>query len=124
MSLDTQIQPSKNIIGNWICSKLQDNGSGFVLGHYLVHDISEKIIVGFIVYAYFKRNIQGVVFAFALAYWVETAGPWEKIIAVLMKTDGHNSIGQVESLLHSVSVVDIDVNVEDSWMVFQQLENT
>ena len=41
-----------------------------------------------------------------------------------METDCHNSIGEVEGLLDSVPVVNIDVNVEDSWVVLQQLENS
>ena len=40
-----------------------------------------------------------------------------------MKRDCHNAISQVEGLLHAISVMNIDVNVQHSRVVLQQLKD-
>lgn len=40
-----------------------------------------------------------------------------KVLAVLVEADGHHAICGVESLLHTISVVYIYVNVEDTRMI-------
>ena len=48
--------------------------------------------------------------------------PGEEEIAVLVKGDGHHAICQIERLLYAISMVNININVEDSWMVLQELQ--
>ena len=38
-------------------------------------------------------------------------GSGEKVVAIFMKRDGHNSVGQVEGFLNTVSVMDVYVDV-------------
>jgi hypothetical protein len=38
--------------------------------------------------------------------------------------DSHDSVGRVESLLDTVTVVNVDVNVEDSLLKAKELNNT
>lgn len=40
-----------------------------------------------------------------------------------MEGNSHHSVGIVECLLHSISVVDVNVQVENSGVNFQQLKN-
>ena len=46
-----------------------------------------------------------------------------EVFSVLVEADSHDSVGSVEGLLHSVSVMDVNINVEDSLMVLEQLQN-
>lgn len=44
-------------------------------------------------------------------------------IAVFVKADGHNPIGQVEGLLHAITVMNVDIYIQHSRMIFKQLQN-
>jgi len=67
------------------------------------------MIVVLIGYASFEWYIQRIVFAVMLAYLMQCASSREEILAVLMEWNAHASIGEVKSLLHSISVVHVDV---------------
>ena len=41
----------------------------------------------------------------------------EKVLPILVERHCHNSTGTKEGLFDAVSVVDVDINVEDSWVV-------
>ena len=43
---------------------------------------------------------------------LEIAGAGE-VLAVLVEGDGHHSVRRVEGLLHPITVVDVDVHVQD-----------
>lgn len=70
-----------------------------------------------------QRNVDSVVAALAIADVFEVSRSGEKL-AVLVKRGRHDTIGRVERLLDSVSVVDVDVDVEDSRVIPQELEDT
>lgn len=40
-----------------------------------------------------------------------------------MEGDSHDSVGEVEGLLHSVPVVDVDVAIQDARVVFEEFED-
>lgn len=40
-----------------------------------------------------------------------------------MEADSHNSIGFVESFLDSISVMNIDIQIKNSWVHLQKLQN-
>ena len=46
-----------------------------------------------------------------------------EVLAVLVEGDGHDPVRGVEGLLHAVPVVDVDVDVEHSLVVLQELED-
>ena len=53
----------------------------------------------------------------------ELSGSREEL-SVLVQGDGHDPVGCVERLLDSVTVMDIDVDVQHSLVVSQKLEDT
>ena len=63
------------------------------------------------------------VFAVVFAYLVQPTCSWEEVLAVLMEGDRHASVAEVEGLLYSISVVDVDVQVEHSGVDLQKLED-
>lgn len=46
----------------------------------------------------------------------EVSSSWE-VLAVLVEGDGHDPVGGVESLLHAVTVVNVDVDVQHPLVV-------
>ena len=47
----------------------------------------------------------------------------EEVVSVLVEGDRHDAVGEVEGLLHAVTVVDVDVDVEDAREVLEGREN-
>lgn len=60
--------------------------------------------------------------AAVLADVLDVSSPRE-VVLELMERTGHDSVCQVEGLLHAVSVVDVDVDVQHSLVGLQQLQN-
>ena len=46
---------------------------------------------------------------------------WEEALTISMKRESKNPVGVEKSLLHSITVVDVNVNVKHTSMMFQQL---
>ena len=44
--------------------------------------------------------------------------------AVLVKRDGHDAIGGVESFLNTITMVNVDVNVENALIVAKKLKDS
>ena len=42
---------------------------------------------------------------------------WEEEAAIFMERDSHDPVSEVKCFLDTISVVNIYVNIEDSWMV-------
>ena len=121
MSLDTQIELPKFIITKTICPQLYNNCMWAILFHYSRHHIFKQMIVILIGYTRFERYIQRVVFAIVLPYLMQCPCSREEILAVLMEWNTHASVGEIKGLLHSVSMMYVDVQVEHSWVHLQQL---
>ena len=47
----------------------------------------------------------------------------EEEIAIFMERDGHDSISEIECLLNTVAMVNINVNVENSRVILEQLQD-
>ena len=63
-----------------------------------------------------------MVHAIVLSDVVQVASARE-VVPKLVEGTGHHAIREVERLLHSVAVVDIDVDLEDPLVLFKQLQD-
>lgn len=45
---------------------------------------------------------------------------WEKVVAIFVEGHGHDAVGQVEGLLYTVAVVNVDINVENPGVVSEE----
>jgi hypothetical protein len=61
-----------------------------------------------------KWNVEREVFPERVPEFVEVTGSGEEIGRVLVERDGENSIRIVECFLYSISVMNIDIDVENS----------
>lgn len=43
--------------------------------------------------------------------------------AILVETAGHNAISGVKRFFHTVTVMDVNVNVKDSWVVAKKFQD-
>ena len=53
----------------------------------------------------------------------EIPRPWKEIVTIFMKADGHDSICKLKCLLNTISMMDVDVNVENASEILQQFIN-
>ena len=79
----------------------------------------EKVEVRVIINTTVERHIQSIVLAFSKASIFDVSSAWEEV-TISVKRDSHHSVGTVESLFHSISMVDINVDVKHSVMILQQ----
>lgn len=42
-------------------------------------------------------------------------------LSILVKTTCHDTIGGVKGFLDTVTVMDVDINIQDSWIISEQL---
>ena len=47
----------------------------------------------------------------------------EEEVSIFVKGNGHHSISEIESLLNSVAMVNIYIDVQDSWVVLEQFQD-
>ena len=78
--------------------------------------------IGLIIESFLKRNIERIIQTLACASLFEIAGAWEEV-TVPMEGYSHDSVSRVEGLLHAISMVDVDVDVQNSIMILQKLKN-
>ena len=122
VSLEGEIEAAEAVAGEGVGAALEDDGGGLVGLHDFLHDGLEDGLVGVVVDAVADGEVDGVVLAAAGADVLEVAGAGE-VLAVLVEGDGHDAVGGVEGLLDAVSVVDVDVDVEDALVVLEELED-
>lgn len=95
---------------------MEHDGFGAVVVHDGFDDWFEDVFVGPVVNAIAEGEIDGVVFALADTDIAELTGTRE-IFAVFVKRHGHDSVCGVESFFNAVTVVDVDVDVQDALLV-------
>lgn len=88
------------------------------LGDDWLEDHLERFVVKPLV----QREVDRVVRSRVLADIIDVASARE-IILELMEGAGHDSIGEIEGLLNTVAVVDIDIDIQHSLIGLQQLQN-
>lgn len=95
---------------------MEYNGFGAVVFHHGLDDGFEYVFVRPVVNAVAEGEIDGVVFALADTDIAELSGTGE-ILAVFVERDGHDSVCGVESFFNAVTMVDVDVDVQDTLLV-------
>jgi len=102
---------------------LEDDGGGAIVSDAVPEDGFEEAEVGSIVNAVLEGHIEGIVLALLSPDLSDIASPREESIAVLVEGDGHDPVSEEERILHSIPVVHINVNVQHSRVISQQLDD-
>ena len=123
MAFDAEVEASKFVVAETISTKLHYNCMGTILCHNALHDVFEKFVERVVIHSGFERYIERVVFSIVLSILIEASSSREKIFPVLMEGNGHYSVRQVEGFLHTVSMMHIDIDVDDSGIDEKKLQN-
>lgn len=81
----------------------------------------EHLEVGGVVDALLEGDVDGVVAAALGAQLIHVTRAGKEVVAVLVERHRHHPVRQVERLLDAVAMVDVDVNVEHSRVVLEEL---
>lgn len=111
-----QVKRSQSIAAERVCSALKNDGRRSEGCDGRFHDGLEERDVALVVDSILQRYIETEVLAQAVADLVDRACAGEEVAVELVEGYGQDPIGQIERLLNSVPVVDVDINVEDSRM--------
>mmetsp|Transcript_5354 Transcript_5354/g.15736 ORF Transcript_5354/g.15736 Transcript_5354/m.15736 type:complete len:478 (+) Transcript_5354:47-1480(+) len=121
MTVQRQVEAAQAVSCERVCAALENNGSGVEDVHDLLDDGLEDLIVRVVIHAFPQRTVHRVVLPRPHADILEVSGAREEV-AVFVEGNCHHSVREVKSLLHAISVVDVNVDVEDSRMVLEELQ--
>ena len=122
MTSHAEVEASKTIARQAVTTTLKNNSLWLVVIHDSLDNWLEDGLVGGVIDAITKREVDGVVLALANTNITELTSSWE-VLAVLVEGDGHDTVGGIESLLNAITVVNININVEDSLLEPQELDD-
>jgi len=127
VGLDTDVEAAKSIPSERVCTTLEDNSSWLINSHTGSHYIFKELDVLVVLYTIMKRHIEGVVCTRARVIdrsrIIQRASTGEKDSSfVLMERECHDAVGGPESLLDTIAVVNINIDVEYARVVKQELE--
>ena len=76
-----------------------------------------------IINALLQRNIQRVILPLTSASLLQVSRA-RKEVSIPMETDRHHSISCVERLFYTIAMMYIDVDIQDSIMIFEKLKDS
>ena len=126
VGFDVEVEAAETVPAEGIGAALDDDCRGAVGVVAGLDDVSKKRGVGFVVDAVVEGYVEGMVcsgveVAFGPGF-VETAGSGEKFNSIVfVEGEGHDAVGAVEGLFDAVAVVDVDVDVEHTRVVEEEV---
>ena len=122
MTFDRKVETTESVSSETITTTLQHHSLGPEILHDLrdhwLEDVDERLIIDTLI----QGEIHSVVLSCVFADIFDVSCSW-KIVLELMEGAGHHSISKVESFLHSISVMDVNVNVQYPLVNFQEFQD-
>jgi hypothetical protein len=122
VSVHAQVEATQAIAGQAVRAALEDHRFGLIVAHDVLDDWLKDGLVGFVCDTIAEGEVDRVVLSLPDSNVSELAGTRE-IFAVFVKRDCHDSIGGIEGLLHTIAMVNVDVDVEDALHRSQQFQD-
>jgi hypothetical protein len=122
MPLHTEVEATKTIARQAISTTLENNSFRLIVSHYGLNNRLENRLVCCIVNAISEWEIDSIVLARANADVAKLTSTRE-VFAVLVERHGHNSIGGIERFLNTITVVDVNVDVQNPLLEPEELND-
>mmetsp|Transcript_26 Transcript_26/g.79 ORF Transcript_26/g.79 Transcript_26/m.79 type:complete len:230 (+) Transcript_26:441-1130(+) len=122
MTARGQVEHPEAITGERVRSALKYHRPRLEDLHDLVNHRLEDTYKLFVGDALLEWEVDRVALAFSRSNVANVTSFWEKV-SVLVEAAGHYSIGCPKRVLNTVTVMNVDVNVENTRMELQELEN-
>jgi hypothetical protein len=121
MSLHAEIETSESIPTERIGSTLHDDRPRPEIFHDFGNDRFKNGLVGFIVHAIVEGKVDSIILARSVSRILHVSGSGE-VFTKFMETACHDAIGTIESFFDAISVVNVNVYVQDAFVHLEQFE--
>lgn len=122
MAIHTQVKAAKSIARQTVTTALQNDSFRLVVLHDVLNNRLEDRTVRRIGNTISERKVDGVVLSLSNTSIPKLTSSRE-ILAILVERNSHDTVGGVESLLNTIAMMDIDVDVEDPLFKSKKFEN-
>ena len=123
VTFDWEIEHPQTVTRKWVCTTLQEHGFRLESSFDLIHNCPKGKDIGWIVNSLIQWIVDWVVLASLNSDVIDTSCSWEEW-TIFMKRYCHDSVCQQKCFLDSITVVAIDIDVEHSCVLFQQLQDS
>lgn len=113
MAFDGEVKASEPIARQGISAALQYDRTWFENFHHFPHDGLEQEMIALVIDSIVQWYVERIVLSTSVANVLDVACTG-KVVSELMERDGHDPVGSVKRLLHSVPVVDVDINIQNT----------
>lgn len=120
MSSDWQVEASQPISRQTIGTSLEQDGVRSEVLNYFRDDRLENHIEALVIKPLIKGKVDSMIWSRIFSHIIDVSSSRE-VVLEFMERAGHDSICQVEGLFHAITMVNIDVDVEDPLESFEQL---
>lgn len=122
MAAHAQVEAAKAIAGQAVSATLKDDSLRLIVGHHGLDHRFKNGLVCLVRDSVSQREVDSIILADADSNIPEFSGSRE-VLAVLVEGDSHDSVCGIECLLHTIAVMDINIDVENALLVSQEFEN-
>jgi hypothetical protein len=122
MAFHAEVEAPKSVARETVPPTLENDGFGTVVLHHAFDHGFEDSFVGLVVDTIAEGEVDCVVLALTDADVTKLASPRE-VLAVLVERDRHDAISGVERLLDSITVMNIDVDVENTLLEAEEFDD-
>ena len=117
-----QVETAEPVARQRVSAALEHDCLGCKTLKNFVDDGAKNAHKGIVVHAVVEGEIYSVAFALAVPDVLDVPRA-RKVLSKLVERARHHAVGRVESLLDTIAVVNVDVDVENALMVLEQLED-
>jgi len=122
MTTNRQVKQSDSVTTQGICATLQHDRFWLELVHDCLHDRLECRLVSAVIDAIIEREVYCIVLAGFCSHIVDTSSTWE-VIPIFVEGHCHDSVCRKECLLYTITVMAIDIDIEDALVGLEQLKD-
>jgi len=122
VAFHTEVEATKTVARQAITTTLKNDSLRLIISHDGLDDRLKDGLVGCIINAVSKRKIDSIVLAGANTDVAKLTSTW-KVLAVLMEGNRHDSVCGIERFLNAITVVDVDVDVQNPLLEPEELNN-
>ena len=123
MASHTEIEAAETISRETVAATLENHGFWLVELHARFYNGLEDALVRSVVDAVTEGKVDRVMFALTNANVAEFTGSREEL-AIFVKGNGHDTVGSVESFLDAITMVNIDINVENALIIAKEFQDS
>jgi hypothetical protein len=123
VSLDRQVETTETISRQTVGATLQDDRTGRKHLHDFANHWAKDAPVGIIIHTIVEREVNGIVLSLGVTtvQYIARSG---KVLSELVEGYCHDTVGGIKCFLHSITVMNVDINVENTFVFLEQLQNS